>query len=269
MIIASIAVFCAAVIAASKNPAAAASETLKADGSLVPQMISPKILDKAKEGGYTSVENIRKQYKEELGAGRHFKRFINGNRKKKRIALTIDDGPHPRYTPELLEILKEHNVKATFFVVGEMAEKYPDLIKMEVAAGHEIGNHTYHHVNLKKIPEDYIAAEIKECDAVIRRLTGKSTQLFRPPGGYYNKNIADVSGALGYTLILWTADAGDYASPGENVIIDRLLRKTDNGAVIIIHDGVRQTVEALPKIIEKLKSRGYVFVTVSELMKQK
>lgn len=212
---------------------------------------------------------ILTQRKVQLDKGIAYHTLVRGDMARKEIALTFDDGPHLDFTPKLLAVLKQCNVKATFFVVGEMAEKYPNLVRAEIAAGHCVGNHTYHHVNLNKIPPEYVATEIKTCGEVIRSITGKAPHLFRPPGGDYNRQVAQVTVALDYTMVLWTDDPGDYANPGDDIITSRLLNRVSSGGIILVHDGSTQTLTALPKIIKNLKDRGYKFVTVDEMLAKK
>jgi peptidoglycan/xylan/chitin deacetylase (PgdA/CDA1 family) len=192
-----------------------------------------------------------------------------GNPRLKEVALTFDDGPHPRYTPQLLSILRKNKVKATFFVVGEMAAKYPELIRAEQAAGHVIGNHTYHHLNLTKIPVSGVLAEWQACEDVVKQITGETMRFDRPPGGDYNDAVIRAAMQLGLTTVLWTDNPGDYASPGDTVIQRRVFGRARNGGIILLHDGVQQTVDVLPEIIQRLKSRGYRFVTVAEMRAQR
>lgn len=192
-----------------------------------------------------------------------------GDTAVKEVALTFDDGPHPKYTPQLLNILARYRVKATFFLVGEMARKYPGLVRAEIAAGHSVGNHTYHHVNLTKVPTEDVAVEIRACSDVIKDITGKAPILFRPPGGDYDTGVSEVADAMGYTTILWTDDPGDYASPGDKVIETRLLDRISNGGIILIHDGIQQTIDVLPQIIQHLESHAYKFVTIDEMLVHK
>lgn len=213
-----------------------------------------------------SVMDLLTQHQSELNRGIVYHKFMHGDTAKKQIAITFDDGPHPQYTPKLLAILKQYNVKATFFLVGELAAQHPYLVKAEIAAGHEVGNHTFHHVNLTKIPPSYIATEIQACGDVIKKITGKRPELFRPPGGDYNDNVARVAEAENYTMILWTDDPGDYAKPGSNVIMSRTLDKLTNGGIILIHDGIQQTIDILPELIKYLKSHGYEIVTIDDMM---
>ncbi|BDI29660.1 hypothetical protein CCAX7_17110 [Capsulimonas corticalis] len=221
----------------------------------------------AKTEIYKSTLELTAQRETELNRGLSFSILTRGNPTRKQIALTFDDGPHPAYTPQLLKILKDNGVKATFFVVGEQAEKYPDLIKAEVAGGHAVGNHTYDHVSLIKIPQEYVATEIKACGEVLERILGKPVNLFRPPGGVYDRSVAETSEALGYKMILWTDDPGDYASPGSNLIETRTLDHVTNGGIILLHDGIQQTIDVLPQMLKYLKSKGYEFVTVEQMVK--
>ena len=188
---------------------------------------------------------------------------------RKVIALTFDDGPHQEYTPDILRILKERDVKATFFVVGSMAECYPYLIRAEFRGGHTVGNHTYHHQKLSELTPEEIQQEIKVCDDSIERITGVKAKFFRPSGGNYNGQVVSIAHSLGYSMILWSVDPCDIANPGVEEIVNRIMRRASNGGVILLHDGVRQTIDALPAIIEVLKSRGYEFVTIDELMSLK
>ena len=221
---------------------------------------------RAREEADTGVEKLLVQHEKELARGLRLSKVLRGNTGRKQLALTFDDGPHPAYTPKILDALREAKVPATFFLVGEMAERYPELVRAEQADGHSIGNHTYHHVSLPKIPEEYVATEIKACGEVLQKITGQAPHLFRPPGGQYNQEIAETSEALGYKLVLWTNDPGDYASPGESVIARRLLSRLDNGGIILIHDGISQTVELLPALIRQIRKEGYEFVTVDQLL---
>ena len=215
---------------------------------------------------YRGARELLAQDMDEVDKGLKYHKLIRGHLRGKDIALTFDDGPHPAYTPRILEILRKYKVKATFFVVGSQAEKYPNLVRAELNEGHSVGNHTYHHVSLPKIPQIYVADEIKACGDVIKAVGGKPPRLFRPPGGEYNQQVAEVASILGYTMVLWTDDPGDYVSPGAQVILDRTLGKASDGGIILVHDGIEQTVEILPQLIETLQKQGYRFVTVDEMV---
>ncbi|MEN6581601.1 MAG: polysaccharide deacetylase family protein [Armatimonadota bacterium] len=223
----------------------------------------------ARETVYQTVPNLLATRKSELERGLAHAKLMHGDVEKKQIALTFDDGPHPSYTPKILEILRRYHVKATFFLVGELAEKYPRLVKAELGGGHCVGNHTYHHVNLTQIPSVYVAAEIKACGAVLNNIIGRPPHLFRPPGGDYNDQVARVAEALGYNIVLWTDDPADYANPGEKLIEQRTLDKIDNGGIILIHDGIQQTINILPKLLQELKDKGCEFVTVDQMLRNR
>jgi len=220
---------------------------------------------KAKQEVYRSADELKAQRARELRKGLRYDELAHGNPRLRTIALTFDDGPHPQFTLQLLKILKQYDVTATFFVVGQMAEKHPELIRAEHTAGHVVGNHTCHHVNLTKIPVLEIATEWQACEDVIRSITGETMRFARPPGGDYDDDVIRAAMGLGLTTVLWTDDPGDYASPGDMVIRHRVLRRVGNGGIILLHDGVQQTVDVLPQLLDYLKSRGYQFVTVEEM----
>jgi polysaccharide deacetylase family sporulation protein PdaB len=191
---------------------------------------------------------------------------------EKVIALTFDDGPDPADTPAILDLLKQYEVKATFFVIGKKANWYPELVKREVLEGHEIANHTYNHIYFNKQMTEYsIQKEILKAEQTILSITGKKPKLFRPPGGFYSENVIRVLQKSGYKLIMWSwhQDSKDWNRPGVNKIVRSVLEKTRNGDIVLLHDyveGKTQTIEALKQILPKLKERGYRFVTVSELL---
>jgi len=214
---------------------------------------------------YRSPQELAAQHARELRHGLRYDLLVRGNPGERAVALTFDDGPHPDYTPRLLAILRRYGVPATFFVVGEMAEAHPELIRAERAAGHVIGNHTYHHVNLTRIPTPEIATEWQACQEVVQSITGEAMHFCRPPGGDYDRDVIAAATALGLTTVLWTDDPGDYARPGDRTIETRVLARVSNGGIILIHDGVQQTIDVLPQIIHILKQRGFSFVTVADM----
>ena len=193
------------------------------------------------------------------------------------VTLTFDDGPDPTWTPQILDILKAHHIKATFFLVGSQAETYPNLVKRLVEEGHEIGNHTYTHPNLSEISTKQIGIELNATQWLIEGITGRSTTLFRPP---YNADsrptkvaelapLKQVQDDLGYLIVLENIDPEDWARPGVSEILQRVKDQREDGNIILLHDagGNRaQTVEALPKIIEYLETRGDHIVPLSELL---
>jgi polysaccharide deacetylase family sporulation protein PdaB len=216
---------------------------------------------------YNLVESLQ-EHEAELAWRLDYARYVRSDRSQasKRLALTFDDGPHPGYTMRIIELLRKLNVKATFFLVGRQAQMYPDLVKALVADGHNLGNHTYRHSHMTDISKRDQEREITTCGEVIRDITGKAPHLFRPPGGHYNVQVGRLVADLGYRVILWTDNSGDYSSPGQDVIERRILRHTEDGDIILFHDGIDQTIEVLPEIINTLRGKGYRFVTIDEMI---
>ena len=189
---------------------------------------------------------------------------------EKLIALTFDDGPHKKYTNEILDILDEYSIKATFFVVGVCAEKYPDIIAREIASGHEIGNHTYSHIHLRNANGEQIAGEIDKTEQLLMENNGYSTTLFRPPEGVCNDTVRAVAKNMNYSLVLWTVDTKDWVPSSCESIVNSIMKNVSGGEIILMHDyvvGKSNTPDALRIIIPKLLENGYRFVTVSELLK--
>ncbi len=185
------------------------------------------------------------------------------------VAFTFDDGPHPGYGDKIVEILKKEGVRATFFVVGKMIKKYPELLKQEFLAGHEIGNHTYSDTRITSLSEKRAIEEIKKTQDLIKKITGKRSRLLRPPGGHYNGMIVDIAGRYGYKIVLWTLNPNDIVSPPAGKIYEDVVTKIKDEDIVIFHDGIDSTLEALPSILRKLKEKGFKFVTVSELLEMK
>ena len=183
------------------------------------------------------------------------------------VALTIDDGPHNRVTPEILTILREKQVKATFFVLGENVNKNPKILAQEVADGHEIGIHTYSHPTLTNLSAKKIVEEFEKAEKAILPIAAKPT-LFRPPGGLYNSQVLEIARQRGYKAILWSIDTRDWSCPPKNKIIEVVFREIKPGSIILMHDGQYPipTPQVMREIIDGLRERGYDFVTVSELL---
>lgn len=187
---------------------------------------------------------------------------------KKVIALTFDDGPWPNTTAQVLNILKENNIKGTFFVVGQNIKNYPDLLKRIVAEGHVIGNHTWHHRYHFMNPQ-VAAYEVDNTNDLIYKVTGVKTNLFRPPGGIMNNGVVAYARNSKYAIIMWSSDSIDYSQPSVPRLINNVFRTAAPGGIVLMHDGGgnrSRTVEALPGIISKFRSQGYSFVTVPELL---
>jgi len=191
-----------------------------------------------------------------------------GNQSKK-IALTFDDGPHPRYTPEILGILEEYGIKATFFVVGQNVGYYPDLVKAELDAGHEVGNHTFSHANLRLSEYDAVCREIGQTERLIYENTDFRARLLRPPEGVYSQTVCDAAADCDYTIVLWSIDTKDWAHNPSERIAEQVLSEVKGGDIILFHDFIAKdspTPDALRKIIPELLAEGYEFVTVSGLL---
>lgn len=183
---------------------------------------------------------------------------------QKVVALTFDDGPDPEFTETILDILKQKQIKATFFVVGENARQNPSLLRRMITERHEIGNHGYtHDYSQRKLTE-----EIKQTDQSVYIATGTHTYFYRPPGGFITKSQINVIRNQGYVVTLWSVDSRDWSNPGVNRIVSNVVQKVFPGAIVLLHDGggfKSQTVSALEQVIDKLNEDGYRFVTLSEL----
>ncbi len=179
------------------------------------------------------------------------------------VALTFDDGPDPRWTPEVLQILKDEHVKATFCTVGYLAQRRPDLVKAEFDAGHTICDHSMHHIlNLPSRPHPQILDEVLQAADVIKNITGQNPLFYRPPGGNLNQDIIDTAHQRSLRVLKWSVDPHDYTKPPAPVILARVEAKVGPGAVILLHDGGgdrSQTVAMLKQLIEELRHRGFTF----------
>ncbi|GAA5335160.1 polysaccharide deacetylase family protein [Thermus hydrothermalis] len=195
--------------------------------------------------------------------------LYHGNPTRPFAALTFDDAPHPLFAPLLLDLLKRLGLKATFFVIGRNAEAYPYFVRDMVEAGHELGNHTYHHVRLAKLSPEEIRRELLLCNEVLKTITGRTPQYFRPPGGRYNPTVLRVAEELGLTTVFWTDDPGDYAGLPRSVLGRRLEAHLRPGGIVLLHDNVVGTLEVLPLFAHKAKARGLALGTVGGLLAQR
>jgi len=189
---------------------------------------------------------------------------------KKVVALTFDHSWGNTFTPSILDTLKKNNIKATFFIMGPWAQKYPDVAKRMVADGHEIASHGYRHQNYGDMTREWVKEDIEKSHALIKEVTGVDAKLIRPPNGHYSKQSLQVADELGYRTIIWSIDSLDWKNPGRDVIVDRVVKRLKPGGIILMHasDTPVQTAEALPILIEKIKAQGYEIVTVGELLDQ-
>lgn len=196
-----------------------------------------------------------------------------GNDDEKMIALTFDDGPDEDFTPQILDILKKYDVKATFFVVGEKVGWNPELLKREYEEGHEIGNHTFTHINVSKRGYEEIDKEINDTQKAIKNVIGEEPKLFRPPYRAISKDMCSIVKSKDMNIILWSnLDPRDWSNPGVYYIVNTITSKVENGNIVLLHDynnlrnSKSQTIQALDVVIPRLKEMGYKFVTVSQLI---
>lgn len=190
---------------------------------------------------------------------------------KKGVVLTFDDGPHPNTTPYILDILKKRNLKATFFVLGIQAQKYPEIIKRIHDEGHIVGNHTYGHKNLAKLKPAEIKKEIEKTNKLIEKITGEKPKFLRPPYGAVNHKVADAINEAGMSMVLWTVDTRDWHSKNEKAVlkeVDRQLHISKGdciGGAILMHDIYPSTVKALDPVLDKLAANSYKVYPINNL----
>jgi peptidoglycan-N-acetylglucosamine deacetylase len=184
----------------------------------------------------------------------------------KKIAISFDASWGNDNTQKLLEILTKYNVKATFFLVGAWVDEHPDLVIALDKSGQEIGNHSNMHPDMTQISRDKIIKEIAVDDAKIRNLIGKDTVLFRCPSGSYNDNVIQTVADTNHYCIQWDVDSVDWKEQGADLEYNRVISKVRPGSIILFHTNAKYTSYNLPRIIEKLKSEGYKFVTVGDLI---
>lgn len=180
----------------------------------------------------------------------------------RKIAITFDDGPHPYYTEQLLDGLKERGAKASFFVMGKQAEAYPELVLRMHEEGHLVGNHTYSHIQLGKNNREVFRAELVKTNELLSRITGEEPQYVRPPYGSWDKSFET---ELTMIPVLWTIDPRDWCSTDVKGIVSRVTKKAKENAVILMHDEYESTVTAALEIVDILQKQGYEFVTVDEI----
>lgn len=186
-----------------------------------------------------------------------------------RIALTFDDGPHPRYTKDILEILAEYGVSATFFVVGENAEYYPELVQAEIDGGHEVGNHTYSHKRPSRQTAAALCADITACSRTLANITNTPVHLFRPPEGVCSDEVKCICSENGLSIVLWSIDTRDWAHTEPSAICANVCANVKDGSIILMHDFIGKnspTPAALRQMIPMLLGLGYELVTVSQLL---
>lgn len=183
------------------------------------------------------------------------------------IALTFDDGPHPEHTPKLLDELKKRNVKATFFLVGQCAAEYPDLVKRIVDEGHEVANHSWSHPALSKLGAEGVRKQMENTNDAIRRACGVTPTLMRPPYGATNASLnRRLAENYGMKVILWSVDPLDWKYRNPTRVFNSIVQNTRPGSIILAHDIHGTTVAAMPQTMDALLAKGFKFLTVSELI---
>lgn len=189
------------------------------------------------------------------------------------IALTFDDGPQITYTPRLLDILNQFEVPATFFLIGRHIESHFELAQNIVQAGYEVGNHTFTHPAMFRLTDEEMTHEIVRTDELLRSLDGAEPRFLRPPMGLFTKRVLDIVEQLGYKTVVGDVYPRDSHLPGKEKIVHRILTRVITGSIIILHDGGNslnidrtQTLDAVREFIPQLKSRGFKFVKLSELL---
>lgn len=198
--------------------------------------------------------------------------FLHGSRDQNKVALSFDDGPDMRFTPLVLDVLKKHDVKATFFLMGSRAKEHEDIVRRIHEEGHAIGNHTYWHPNLPKEELERLDWEVRETEKVIENIVGYKPKLFRSPYGALNEEMLKTLDQLGNKVIGWDVDSLDWKQLPTDVIEDNILSNVSPGSIILMHDGgdwtmnLMGTVESLDRVITKLKEDQIKFVTIPELL---
>lgn len=180
-----------------------------------------------------------------------------------RVALTFDDGPHPKYTKQLLDGLRERGVKATFFVIGKNIAGQEALIRQMHKDGHIIGNHTFNHVDISKLSSERARDELMRTSLLVEEITGSATPYVRAPFGNWNEHL---DSQLSMIQVSWTVDPLDWTTENTSEVVEKVVTQAEDNAIILLHDYYRSSVEAALQIIDILSTRGFVFVTVEELL---
>ena len=246
-LLAAVAIVCAVVrLPASASPVALGARHAAAASALSMPMVPERTLEPRGLGILSEVWRVPMERRE--------------------IALTFDDGPYPFYTPLLLHELERSRVPGTFFLVGRSCQEFPELVEDIVSDGDEIGNHTFNHYKLTHLTESAIEQQIALDAQELARFSRQPLTLFRPPHGRYDHRVVALAHAMGYSTIFWNDSPEDTKDVSPALITERVLAQATPGGIVLLHSGQYKTVEALPVIIDRLRSEGYRFVTVSQLM---
>lgn len=190
------------------------------------------------------------------------------NRTEKKVAITLDGMWGAKYTAEILEILRKHNLNITFFFGGNWLEENPHLVQEIAANGHEVGNHSYTHPHMAKLSREEIVQELNRTSELIKELTGQRPDLFRPPFGEYNNRVIKTCREEGYHVVQWSIDSLDWKDVSTDFIVQTVLKNIGPGEIILMHNNGSHTAAALKRLIPKIKDKGYEIVPLSELIYQ-
>lgn len=183
------------------------------------------------------------------------------------VAMTFDDGPHPSLTPQLLDMLRARGIRATFYVIGRNAARYPQILQRMVAEGHEIGNHTWSHPSLHGHSDASVLSQVDRTNRAVYDAVGRPPVTMRPPyGNLYDRQRLMLFQTRSMPTVLWSVDPLDWQRPGSSVVSQRIVANCHSGAVILAHDIHRATVRAMPSALDGVTGRGFRFVTMSELI---
>ncbi|WP_296580960.1 polysaccharide deacetylase family protein [Xanthobacter sp.] len=183
------------------------------------------------------------------------------------IAMTFDDGPNPETTPRLLQILRERNIKVTFFVLGNMVAKHPEVLKMIADEGHEIGSHSWSHPQLTRISQAAVDKELGNTSEAIFQVTGKRPIYLRPPYGSMKPTLRSyIEDKYGLTIVNWSVDPNDWKNRNSQAVHDAIMAQVKPGAIVLSHDIYATTVDAMPRILDELAAKGYKFATLSQMV---
>ena len=195
--------------------------------------------------------------------------FWLGSEDKNQVALTFDDGPNPEYTPQILAVLDKYHVKVTFFMVGEIAQRYPKVVRKVTEQGHEVADHTMTHPEAPKADSQMLRQEVRGSAQLLEQISGKKIHYLRPPYGYFDAAYFQACRDNNMDVVLWSIVPRDWEQPPAEVIVQRVAAEIRPGAIVLLHDGGgdrRQTVKALPLLIEAIQAKGLQAVTLSQLL---
>lgn len=215
--------------------------------------------------GISVYQNLKDEEEEETNKIDDAIAFVSSSMVEEppRIAITFDDGPSSQCTGRLLDGLKERDVKATFFLIGENAKENPELVKRLDEEGHLIGNHTYHHVEITKVSDEEAKKEILDTNEVITSITGKPVEYMRPPFGLWQRNLEMEIEVL---PVMWTIDPLDWTTENVDEIVNKVVTEAEENDIILLHDCYDSSVDAALRIIDILQKKGFEFVTVEQLI---